>query len=106
MLGVPLPPRGRTCVLYTIADRMCLLSRPPPNKLAGVDFSFRPLFCCLSIPNIFNILACVLTEHSIVFATKVRAGQMLLKTAFISTRSAALSSQKHPLGFGYAMKRA
>lgn len=62
MRSVPLPPRGRKCVLYTVADRVCLISRPPPNKLRGVDFSFRPLFCCLSVDYILIVIAWIMAR--------------------------------------------
>ena len=69
MRSVPLPPRGRTMIQYTIADRTIVLSRPPENKLRGVDFSYQPLFRSLSLRHISTIVSCILTERSVVFAS-------------------------------------
>jgi hypothetical protein len=41
------------------------ISRPPQNKLPMVDFSYRPLFTCLSVENIIKIFECLCAELTV-----------------------------------------
>ena len=59
---LPLPPRGQVEVKFGYIDKACSIGRPPSNKLPGIDFSYRPLFGCLSVSNILVIFGYLLTE--------------------------------------------
>jgi DENN (AEX-3) domain len=52
-------------VLFALPDRTLLLKRPPKNRLPLVDFSYRPLFMCLSIDNVLTLFGCLLTEAKV-----------------------------------------
>ena len=63
---VPLPPPGRVDIRYFMPNNMKItLSRPSPNKLPMVDFSYRPLFACLSVENIIVIFQCLCAELTV-----------------------------------------
>lgn len=57
---LPLPPSPQ--VKFGYIDKACSIGRPPSNKLPGTDFSYRPLFGCLSISNILVVFGYLLTE--------------------------------------------
>lgn len=42
-----------------------IISRPPPNKLPMIDFSYRPLFACLSVDNIILVFQCLCAELTV-----------------------------------------
>jgi DENN domain-containing protein 5 len=70
MLEVPLPPRGCVDVSYcSLADCTLTISRPPSNQLPMIDFSFRPLFGCLSVDNILLVYSFLMNEHKVCFAS-------------------------------------
>eukprot|EP00602_Paraphysomonas_sp_CaronLab_P011580 CAMPEP_0185041108 /NCGR_PEP_ID=MMETSP1103-20130426/39971_1 /TAXON_ID=36769 /ORGANISM="Paraphysomonas bandaiensis, Strain Caron Lab Isolate" /LENGTH=288 /DNA_ID=CAMNT_0027580701 /DNA_START=43 /DNA_END=906 /DNA_ORIENTATION=- len=70
LLQVPLPPHGCIEVSYcSLADCTLTISRPPKNQLPMVDFSYRPLFTCLSVDNILLIFSYLMYEHKICFAS-------------------------------------
>ena len=63
---VPLPPSGRVDVRYFMPNNVKMtISRPPPNKLPMADFSYRPLFSCLSVENIIIIFQCLCAELTV-----------------------------------------
>ena len=65
IFDVPMPPRGKTRVQLSIADDTLSICRPPEYELPLCDLPIKPLFQCLSLPNIFTIIAYVLSERSI-----------------------------------------
>ena len=65
MLEVPLPPVGNTEVSYGLPQCTLKISRPPLNKLPMVDFSYRPLFTCLSVDNILLIFKYLCLERQV-----------------------------------------
>lgn len=62
---VPLPPQGQKEVAFTLADCTMTISRPPKNQLPLVDFSYRPLFTCLSVDNVLSIMGYLCAEYKI-----------------------------------------
>lgn len=60
---VPLPPQGRIQLNfgYTHGTRTTV-SRPAPNELPLVDFSYKPLFQSLCVGNIMVIMGCLMKE--------------------------------------------
>ncbi len=53
-------------VIFSLHNRTLSLKRPPPNQLPLADFSFRPLFSCLSVDNILTVIECLLCETQVV----------------------------------------
>ncbi len=70
VVETPLPPLGRIEVNIVLPTRMLSLTRPPINRLPMVDFSYRPLFACLSINNIITTFRMMCGEYSICFVSK------------------------------------
>lgn len=68
---IPLPPPGKIRVKFgfTVKDDWCV-ERPPENQLPLADFSFRPLFTALSIPNVLIVFACLLQECRVALVCK------------------------------------
>jgi hypothetical protein len=62
---VPLPPEGIAQVVYAMPDRLIQISRPASNKLPMTDFSYLPLFTCLSVDNVITAFRCLCAEHSV-----------------------------------------
>ena len=54
---------------FTVQDRW-IIERPPENQLPLVNFSFQPLFTCLSVSNILVVLGCLLQETRLVLVSK------------------------------------
>lgn len=81
---VPLPPQGRVEVVIGIADVMFQLRRPPPNQLPMVDFSYRPLFMCISIDNVLTIFRCMILEVSVCFTSSQLSILTAVQEAFLS----------------------
>lgn len=69
---VPLPPLGRARVHWDCFTRdMCIkIARPAPNELPVVDFSYKPLFSCLSAANIMVIRGVLLQEGRVVLCSQ------------------------------------
>jgi DENN (AEX-3) domain len=68
---VPLPPPGKVQVKFGFTVNDCwTIERPPENHLPMANFSYRPLFTCLSIPNVLVIMGCLLQEIRIVLVSK------------------------------------
>lgn len=66
LFEVPLPPQGKIKIRFGFtASDIWEISRPPPNQLPMVNFSFEPLFACLSIPNILTVFGCLLSETKV-----------------------------------------
>lgn len=59
---VPLPPRGRASVGFTLGDRHMVIARPPPNELPTQDVSLRLLFQCLDLQNLLTVFTVMLCE--------------------------------------------
>lgn len=71
LFEVPLPPQGRIKIRFGFtASDIWDISRPPPNHLPMANFSFEPLFACLSIPNILTVLACLLSEQKVALVSQ------------------------------------
>ena len=70
MIQTPLPPLGKVEVRLQLCSQTMLLSRPPLNKLPMVDFSYRPLFACLSVQNIILVFRIICAEFSVCFVSK------------------------------------
>jgi len=68
---IPLPPCGKVEIRFGFSDEIPLIKimRPPSNKLPLVDFSYRPLFRFLSIPNILVVFGCLLQETRVVICS-------------------------------------
>jgi len=64
---VPLPPQGLVEVKFTLPDRVISITRPPKNQLPMVDFSYRPLFHCLSVEHILIVFSALCTERKVCF---------------------------------------
>jgi len=62
---VPLPPRGRVRVQYSIADQTCELSRAPGNQLPFAQVPLDMLFNLLDRNNVVELFTCVLLEYKI-----------------------------------------
>eukprot|EP00554_Chaetoceros_debilis_P015181 CAMPEP_0194122200 /NCGR_PEP_ID=MMETSP0150-20130528/49611_1 /TAXON_ID=122233 /ORGANISM="Chaetoceros debilis, Strain MM31A-1" /LENGTH=1546 /DNA_ID=CAMNT_0038814935 /DNA_START=144 /DNA_END=4781 /DNA_ORIENTATION=+ len=68
---VPLPPMGLVGIDLSFAnDQHINISRPPANRLPLVNFSFRPLFTCLSTSNIMVIVGCLLQETRVALCSR------------------------------------
>ena len=60
---IPLPPRGKVRVEFGFtSSRLICIERPPPNQLPLANFSYRPMFACLSAGNIMVVLGCLMEE--------------------------------------------
>ena len=82
---VPLPPPGRVDIRYFMPNNFkFLISRPPPNKLPMVDFSYRPLFTCLSVENIILVFQCLCAELTVCICSDILALLTPVQEAFLS----------------------
>lgn len=71
MSEVPLPPMGLVAVNMTFAnDEVVSISRPPINRLPLVNFSYKPLFTCLSVANVMVIVGSLLQESRVALFSK------------------------------------
>eukprot|EP00961_Rhodomonas_salina_P127327 1716442-Rhodomonas_salina.1 len=64
---VPLPPRGRVKVQYSIADKTIELFRTPANELPVPRVPLDVLFLLLDRTNALQVLTCVLLEQKMLF---------------------------------------
>lgn len=62
---LPLPPQGKTEIFYTLPEFSVQITRPPKNQLPMVDFSYRPLFTCLSVDNILTVFSLLCAEATV-----------------------------------------
>ncbi len=68
---VPLPPQGKLSVRVAFANNEIVsISRPPINRLPLVNFSYRPLFTCLSVSNIMVVMGFLLQESRVAVFSK------------------------------------
>ena len=68
---VPLPPQGNVRVEFAFTtEKKFTIERPPVNKLPMANFSFRPLFASLSVPNIVVVLSALLQEQKVVLLSQ------------------------------------
>ena len=66
-----MPPPGKVQVKFGFTINDCwTIERPPENQLPLANFSYRPLFTCLSIPNVLVTMGCLLQEIRIVLVSK------------------------------------
>ncbi len=71
MCEVPLPPQGQVRVEFSFTtDRKFCIERPPINKLPMANFSYRPMFACLSVSNILVVLGYLLQECKVVLLSR------------------------------------
>jgi DENN (AEX-3) domain len=82
-------------VLFALPDRTLLLKRPPKNRLPLVDFSYRPLFMCLSIDNVLTLFGCLLTEAKVSTCLVFTLVSLLNQTALIECSCVLHVSYKH-----------
>jgi DENN (AEX-3) domain len=68
---VPLPPPGKVQVKFGFTINDCwTIERPPENQLPLANFSYQPLFACLSVPNVLIVMGCLLQETRVVLVSK------------------------------------
>jgi hypothetical protein len=69
---VPLPPLGRARVRWEcFTSRTTIdITRPAPNDLPLVNFSYQPLFRCLSVANILVLWGVLLQEGRVALCSK------------------------------------
>lgn len=84
ILETPLPPPGTTRVVFPLADSLFLVSRPPHNQLPMIDFSYRPLFSCLSVQNILLVFSFICAEHKVCFTSKYLSILTPIQESFMS----------------------
>lgn len=66
-----MPPPGKVQVKFGFTISDCwTIERPAENQLPLANFSYRPLFTCLSIPNVLVVMGCLLQEIRIVLVSK------------------------------------
>jgi len=70
LLQVLSPPPGRIALRFTVLDSVFTCCLPAADEFPLVNFSLRPLFQCLSLQNILNLLLCMLLDKKIVFYSK------------------------------------
>lgn len=75
LMEVPLPPRGRASVQFSIGDAIITVQRPPVNAPPAVvdRESLLMLFQLLDIDNVLLLLSCLLSEQRVVFHAAHRA---------------------------------
>ena len=68
---VPLPPQGKVEVKFgfTVKD-IWSIQRPPENKLPLANFSYKPIFACLSAGNIMTIVAVLMAEQRVALCSR------------------------------------
>ena len=84
VVETPLPPMGKIAVCITLPSKSLSVSRPAMNKLPMVDFSYRPLFACLSVDNIITVFRAICGEFSLCFISKTRALLTPVQEAILS----------------------
>lgn len=62
---LPLPPQGKTELLYSLPRSQVRISRPPRNRLPMIDFSYRPLFTYLKVDTIITIFSALCSELTV-----------------------------------------
>jgi hypothetical protein len=68
---IPLPPQGQVKVEFSFTtNRKFSIERPPINKLPMANFSYRPLFACLSVSNMLVVLGYLLQECKVVLLSE------------------------------------
>ena len=68
---IPLPPAGHVEVRVGFTKHeIWTIKRPPENELPMAEFSFRPLFTCLSVSNILVTMGCLLEETRVALVSK------------------------------------
>ena len=68
---LPLPPQGKVEVKFgfTVKD-LWSIKRPPENRLPLANFSYKPLFACLSVGNIITLMGCLMTESRVALCSR------------------------------------
>ena len=78
MNEVPMPPSGMAKILYSIADKELIFTRPPVNRpIENIDLPFDKTFQCIGIRTTLSIFKCLLLEQKILF----HSSQLSLLTA-------------------------
>ena len=68
MNEVPMPPSGKAKILYSIADKELIFTRPPINRpIENVDLPFAKAFQCLGVQTTIKLFQCMLLEQQILF---------------------------------------
>jgi hypothetical protein len=81
---LPLPPQGRIEVLYSLPESQLSITRPLKNQLPMIDFSYRPLFTCLSIDSILTVFNCLCLEMTICITSRNIALLTPIQETFLS----------------------
>jgi len=81
---VPLPPRGRVRVQYSIADQTCKLARAPANQLPCAHVPLDMLFELLDRSHVLDLFSYVLLEYKILFFSKHPAVLTMVTEALLS----------------------
>ncbi len=84
MLQTPLPPLGKVMVRLQLCNQTMLVSRPPVNRLPMVDFSYRPVFSCLSVQNVVLVFRIICAEFGVCFVSKNISLLTPVQEAFLS----------------------
>jgi hypothetical protein len=66
---VPLPPLGKLEVDVDVLGQRQVFKRPPPNQQPMSDLNFSVLFRLLSVDNIIQLFAAVLSERRVLFVS-------------------------------------
>ena len=68
---LPLPPQGKVEVKFgfTVKD-LWSIKRPPENRLPLANFSYKPLFACLSVGNIIALMGCLMMESRVALCSR------------------------------------
>jgi len=81
---VPLPPRGRVRVQYSIADQTCELSRAPANQIPFAHVPLDMLFHLLDRHNVLKLVTCVLLEYKILLYSEHAAVLTMVAEAVLA----------------------
>lgn len=84
LLETPLPPLGKVEVRLQLSNQTMLVSRPPINRLPMVDFSYRPLFACLSTESVLLVFRLLAAEFSLCFVGSNPSLLTPIQEAFLS----------------------
>ena len=65
MNEVPMPPSGMAKILYSIADKELIFTRPPVNRpIENIDLPFDKTFECLGIKTTLSVFKCLCLSKS------------------------------------------
>jgi pentatricopeptide repeat protein len=66
MNEVPMPPSGKAKILYSIADKEIIFTRPPVNRpIENIDLPYDKAFQCISAKTALGFFHCLLLDQKI-----------------------------------------